>query len=167
MTKDNHSPGATRPTVTGPDDGPRLQSGPNEITLKVTSAHGQKFALAEFRVAPRFVAPPVLHHHSREDWAAYVVEGEVVFAFADGDVRAPAGTTVFIPAGADFAWRNDRDEPARFLAVYAPAGFERFFLDVADAVAARGGQTTPPVMREVIPPLWRKYAIIPRTPDGD
>lgn len=161
--KDNRSPEASRPAVIGPADGAGLQSGPNEITLKVTSAHGQKFALAEFRVAPQFNAPPILHHHTVEDWAAYVLEGEVVFAFADGEVRAPAGTTVFIPAGADFAWRNQRDEPARFLAVYAPAGFEQFFIDLADAVTARGGLAAPAVMREVIPPLWGKYAVRPRT----
>jgi hypothetical protein len=71
---------------------------------------------------------------------------------------------VFIPAGADFAWRNDQDEPARFLAIHAPAGFERFFLDVADNVTDRGGTVTPEVMAEIIPPLWRQYGIEPARP---
>lgn len=159
------SQGGAEPSVIGPDGGTRLRMGANEIALKVTSAQGEKFALLEFYVAPRFTAPPVLHHHTREDWAAYVVEGEVTFAFSEREVRAPAGTTVFVPAGADFAWRNDREEPARYLAIYAPAGFEQFFSDLAGAIA--GGAPTPEVMRQVIPPLWAKYEVSPWAGSGD
>src|SRR5919199_2269935 len=159
--------GGAEPSVIGPDEGTRLRIGANEITLKVTSAQGEKFALVEYYVPPRFAAPPVLHHHTREDWAAYVVEGELTFVFPEREVNAPAGATVFVPAGADFAWRNDRDEAARYLAIYAPAGFEQFFLDLAGAVAASGGGApTPEVMRQVIPPLWAKYEVRPRAASG-
>lgn len=157
MTDDGAKP--TDPVVIGPDDGQRLRAGGNEITLKITSEHSRQLTLLEFSVAPRFAAPPMLHHHTREDWAAYVIEGEVVFIFSDREVRAPAGTTVFIPAGADFAWRNDADEPARYLAIHAPAGFDRFFVDVAQGVSRRGVAPTPEVMQQVIPPLWAKYGI--------
>ena len=160
------SRGGAEPSVIGPDGGTRLRMGTSEIALKVTSAQGEKFSLLEFRVAPRFAAPPALHHHTREDWAAYVVEGEVTFVFPEREVRAPAGATVFVPAGADFAWRNDREEPARYLAIFAPAGFEQFFSDLAGAVAAASGAPTPEVMREVIPPLWAKYEIRPRAGSG-
>jgi mannose-6-phosphate isomerase-like protein (cupin superfamily) len=160
------SPGGAEPSVIGPDEGTPLRMGANEIALKVTSAQGEKFALVEFRVAPRFAAPAVLHHHTREDWAAYVVEGEVTFVFSEREVRASAGATVFVPAGADFTWRNDREEPARYLAIYAPAGFEQFFPDLAGAVAAGGRAPTPEVMRQVIPPLWAKYDIRPRPSSG-
>lgn len=106
-------------------------------------------------MAPRFAAPPMLHHHTREDWVAYVVEGEVIFIFSDGEVRAPTGTTVFVPAGADFAWRNDADEPARYLAIHSPAGFDQFFVDVAEEVTGRGGAPTPEVMQQVVPRYGR------------
>lgn len=157
---------ATKPAVIGPDEGMTLDAGPNRVTLKITSAQSEKLTLLEYRAGPRFAAPPVLHHHTREDWVAYVLEGEVTFVFSDGEVYAPAGTTVFVPAGADFAWRNDRDEPARYLAIHAPAGFDQFFVDVADAVAERGGTPTPEVMREVIPALWTKYGIHPSNSSG-
>ena len=159
------SRGGGEPTVVEPGGGTHLRIGANQITLKVTSAQGEKFALAEYHVAPRFAAPPVLHHHTREDWAAYVVEGEVTFVFPEREVCAPAGTTVFIPAEADFAWRNDRDEAARYLAIYAPAGFEQFFLELASAITA-GGAPTPEVMRQVIPPLWAKYEVRPQAVPG-
>lgn len=69
-----------------------------------------------------------------------------------------------MPAETDFAWRNDGDEPARFLAIHAPAGFERFFLDVADTIADRDGAFSPEVMQSIIPPLWQQYGIEPAGP---
>lgn len=155
------------PRVVGPDEGLTLEGGANSMTLKVTSEHSDRLTVVEYRAAPNFSAPPVLHHHTREDWVAYVLEGELTFVFPEREVRAPRGTTVFVPAGTDFAWRNDADEPARYLAIHAPAGFDRFFVDVAEAIADRGGAATPEVMKEVIPPLWEKYGIRPASADSD
>lgn len=157
MSDDGGNP--IHPVVIGPEEGERLRAGGNQITLKVTSEHSRRLTLLEFSVAPNFAAPPLLHHHTREDWVAYVIEGEVIFVFSDREVRAPTGTTVLIPAGADFAWRNDADEPARYLAIHAPAGFDQFFVDVAEQLSARAGPPTPEVMQQVIPPLWAKYGI--------
>lgn len=147
------------PVMIARDEGVRLDAGPVSLTLKVTSDHSDQFTLLDYRVPPGFAAPPALHHHTREDWAAHVTEGEITFVFADGEVAAPAGATVFVPAGCDFAWRNDHDTPARYLAIHAPAGFDHFFVDLADGVAAHGGSVTPDVMRQVIPPLWTKYGL--------
>lgn len=154
-----------RPVVLAPGEGVRLQAGPNLIVLRVTSEYSERFTLLEYRVGPRFTAPPTLHHHTREDWAAHVLAGEVVFVFDDGEVQAGPGTAVFVPAGAGFAWRNDRDEEARYLAVHAPAGFDRFFVDAASAVSERGGPS-PEVMAEVIPPLWARYGVEPARQGG-
>lgn len=147
--------------VIAPDEGTELGVGPVRVTLKITSEHSKQFTLLDYRVPPRFAAPPALHHHTREDWAAHIIAGELTFMFADGDVLAPAGATVFVPVGTDFAWRNDRDEPARYLAVHSPAGFDHFFADVADGIASRGETATPEAMQQVIPPLWTKYGIEP------
>lgn len=155
------------PQTIAPDEGVELAAGPVRVTLKVTSKHSDRFTMVDYEAPPRFAGPPVLHHHTREDWAAYVLAGRMTFVLADEEVSAPAGTTVFIPAGADFAWRNDGDEPARFLAIHAPAGFDRFFLDVADNVTDRDEEISPAVMQEIIPPLWRQYGIQPAAPsDG-
>lgn len=152
---------SSRPRVVGPDAGVRLSAGPVAVTLKVTSDDSDRFTLVDYRVPPGFVAPPTLHHHTREDWAMYVTEGEVTFRFADGAVPAVAGTTVFVPVGADFAWSNARDEPARFLAIHAPAGFDRFFVDVARGIDEHGATVSPEVMQTVIPPLWERYGVQP------
>lgn len=152
--------------VVAPGEGVQLGAGALEVTLKVTSQDSDRFTLVDFVAPPGFAAPPVLHHHTREDWAAYVLEGELTFLLPDREVRAVAGTTVFVPAGCDFAWRNDREEPGRFLAFHAPAGFDGFFAEIANSWAARGEGPISEVMREVIPPLWERYGIEPRTSQG-
>ena len=43
--------------------------------------------------------PSWLHVHRSDDEAWHVLEGVLRFRFADREVDAPAGTTVFVPAG--------------------------------------------------------------------
>lgn len=155
-----------RPSIISADGGTTLTAGPVRVTVRVGSDHSAQFTLVDYEAPPGFSAPPVLHHHTREDWAAHVTQGELTFVFADGEVSAPAGSTVFIPVGCDFAWRNDHAKPARFLAIHAPAGFDGFFVDVASGVADRGGEVTPEVMQEVVPPLWAAYGIEPAAAGG-
>ena len=40
-----------------------------------------------------------LHVHFADDEAWHILEGVLTFRFSDGLVEAPAGTTVFVPAG--------------------------------------------------------------------
>ena len=40
-----------------------------------------------------------MHIHRSDDEAWHVLEGSLRFRLADGEVDAPAGTTVFVPAG--------------------------------------------------------------------
>lgn len=150
--------------IVGPGEGVALKAGPNQVTLKASSDDSQRLSLIELRAAPRFVAPAALHHHTREDWIAYVTEGEPTFVFADREVRASKGATVFVPAGEDFVWRNETDEPAVYLAIHAPAGFDQFFVDVAEGVEAQGGAAKPDVMREGIPPSGPGTAFGEREP---
>ena len=43
--------------------------------------------------------PSYLHIHRSDDEAWHVLEGSLCFQFADGEVDAPAGTKIFVPAG--------------------------------------------------------------------
>jgi mannose-6-phosphate isomerase-like protein (cupin superfamily) len=106
-------------------------------------------------VAPGFAAPPVLHAHVSDDVTLIVTDGALVVAGPGGDVEVRAGSTMVIPHGAPFAWRNaSADEPAVYLGVYAPGGFEQYFIAVADAVAEHGG-----LPQEIVAPLWKQYGI--------
>jgi hypothetical protein len=62
--------------------------------------------------------PSYLHVHRSDDEAWHVLEGSLRFKFADGEVDAPAGTTVFVPAGLAHTYRVT--EPGRYLIFLTP-----------------------------------------------
>jgi len=141
-------------------EGARLQGGPSTLTLKVREEHALGFSMGVFEAMAGFQAPPDLHGHTREDWAAYVLEGEVTFATDGGDIRAGAGDVVLFRRGTRFAWSNQGPGPASYLAVWCPAGFERFFLDLGDAVRSQPEVIgNPEAMGRIVRPLWERYAI--------
>jgi uncharacterized cupin superfamily protein len=109
------------------------------IEVRLGAEDGAGFSLVEYVVPARFSPPPVLHRHTREDAVVYVVEGELHYWFEDGEHVVGAGGVVHLRRGAWFRWANDTDAPARMLAMFCPAGFEQFFVDVAAGTAAAGG----------------------------
>ncbi len=131
---------------------PAAAPGLPTIEVKLDAAAGAGFSVIEYDVPARFSPPPHLHRHTREGAVVYVLAGELHYWFENDDTVATAGTLVQLPPGAWFRWANDSDEPARMLCVFAPAGFEQFFLDVmAEARAADGD------LRAVIGPLRARY----------
>jgi uncharacterized RmlC-like cupin family protein len=63
--------------------------------------------------------PSYLHIHRSDDEAWHVLEGSLRFRFADREIDAPAGTTVFVPAGAPHTYRVAA-EPCRYLIILTP-----------------------------------------------
>jgi mannose-6-phosphate isomerase-like protein (cupin superfamily) len=63
--------------------------------------------------------PSYLHVHRSDDEAWHVLEGSLRFRFVDGEVDAPAGTTVFVPAGSPHTYRVST-EPSRYLIFLTP-----------------------------------------------
>jgi quercetin dioxygenase-like cupin family protein len=59
-----------------------------------------------------------MHVHRSDDEAWHVLAGSLRFKFADGEVDAPAGTTVFVPAGLPHTYRVT--EPSRYLIFLTP-----------------------------------------------
>jgi mannose-6-phosphate isomerase-like protein (cupin superfamily) len=59
------------------------------------SATGASFDIYEWSGS----GPGYLHVHYADDEAWHVLEGTLIFRFKDSEVEAPAGTTVFVPAG--------------------------------------------------------------------
>jgi quercetin dioxygenase-like cupin family protein len=75
-------------------------------------------------------AHPPRHLHLREDETLYVIEGSLSVWVAGEWVEAPAGTALFLPRGAEHALLAET-EKARVLSFFAPAGFERFYREMA------------------------------------
>src|SRR5215207_7947364 len=76
------------------------------------------------------------HTHTREDEYSIVVEGEIGFRSGDREVVLGAGGYITKPRGELHAMWNAGDVPARMIEIISPAGFEHFFREVAEIVAA-------------------------------
>lgn len=79
------------------------------------SAIGNSFSIHEWTGS----GPDYLHVHHADDEAWYVLEGTLTFKFADREVQAPAGTSVFVPAGVAHAY-YEAHGPTRYLIILTP-----------------------------------------------
>jgi quercetin dioxygenase-like cupin family protein len=91
---------------------------------------GGNFALVEHPIGPRVLAAP-MHTHRHEDEYTYVLEGEIGVQVGDEVRVARPGDLVFKPRGVPHAFWNASDVPARALEIISPAGFERYFAEMA------------------------------------
>lgn len=135
--------------------GPRSGGRAPEVEVKLGAAHGLGFSVVEYLIPAGFSPPPVLHRQTREDAAVYILDGELHYWFADGDALAGPGTLVHLPRGGWNRWANEQDRPCRMLAIFAPAGFEQYFLELGAVAAAAKGD--PAVLGEAIPRLRARY----------
>ena len=88
------------------------------------------FALVEHPIKPRALAAP-MHTHRHEDEYTYVLEGEIGFQIGEEVLVAQPGDLVFKPRGVPHAFWNATDELARALEIISPAGFKRYFAELA------------------------------------
>lgn len=115
---------------------------------------GNAFSLVD-SVVPQGPGSP-LHVQPGEDETFYVLEGEVTFHLDGREVKASAGSTVFIGRGTPHAYHVD-SETARLLVLDTPAGHERFFRALAEPAAER---TLPPPVEG--PPEMERMALAAR-----
>jgi quercetin dioxygenase-like cupin family protein len=79
------------------------------------AATGQSFDIYEWKGS----GPEYLHVHYADDEAWHVLEGTLTFRFQDKQVDAPAGTTVFVPAGVPHSY-FDAHGMTRYLIILTP-----------------------------------------------
>ena len=117
--------------VLSPDEGERVQFGGLGVRFMIGGTDsGGNFALVEHPIGPRALAAP-MHTHEREDEYTYVLEGEIGVQIGEEVLVAQPGDLVFKPRGVPHAFWNAADEPARALEIISPAGFERYFAELA------------------------------------
>jgi mannose-6-phosphate isomerase-like protein (cupin superfamily) len=76
------------------------------------------------------------HLHTREDEYSIVTEGEIGFRSGDREVVLGPGGYITKPRGELHAMWNAGSVPARMIEIISPAGFEHFFREVAEILAA-------------------------------
>lgn len=119
-------------------DAARHNLGGSEVVMSLRGEQtGGTLAAIECAV-PAGGHGPTLHYHAHTDDLFSVLEGTLALT-VDGDERqATAGSSVFIPRGVAHRFANASGETVRFLSIVSPAGFERYFDAVAEALAANG-----------------------------
>jgi mannose-6-phosphate isomerase-like protein (cupin superfamily) len=115
----------------GPKDGEAVYLGGLGVRFMVDgAASGGGFSLVEHPIDRRSLAAP-LHRHANEDEYSYVLEGRVGVQLGDEVLEAGPGDLIFKPRGQWHAFWNRGDEPARLLEIISPAGFDRYFAEIA------------------------------------
>jgi mannose-6-phosphate isomerase-like protein (cupin superfamily) len=79
------------------------------------AAIGRSFDLYEWSGS----GPDYLHVHYADDEAWHVLEGTLTFRFSGRQIEAPAGTTVFVPAGVAHSY-FEAAGPTRYLIILTP-----------------------------------------------
>ena len=82
--------------------------------LPPVSARGETLVVREWTDS----GPSYLHIHRSDDEAWHVLEGSLRFVFEHGEMEAPAGSTVFVPAGLAHTYRVT--VPGRYLIILTP-----------------------------------------------
>ena len=123
-------------TVVAPNAGRSILDG--FVQFKLLGADtGGALAVVEHVLAPRVLAAPI-HTHRNEDEYSYVLEGEITALIGGELVRAPAGALICKPRNIAHTFWNAGSSPARVLELIAPAGFERYFDELAEVLGAGG-----------------------------
>jgi quercetin dioxygenase-like cupin family protein len=142
--------------VLSPDEGETVWLRKLGIRFMIGGEETQgNFALVEHPIGPRALAAPI-HTHEREDEYTYVLEGKIGVQIGEEVLVARPGDLVFKPRGVPHAFWNAADEPARALEIISPAGFERYFAELAPLFPpANQG----PIDEEAVGAVREKYAL--------
>jgi uncharacterized cupin superfamily protein len=110
-------------TLVPPGAGASIELGLGRPTIKVGPSLSTEIGLVESELPPGggFRIP---HWHEDLYEVFYVLDGEIDYLLDREWRRAPAGSTVFIPAGTVHAFRNASGRPARQLVAGPPRAIE-------------------------------------------
>jgi mannose-6-phosphate isomerase-like protein (cupin superfamily) len=124
--------------VLGPGEGKALRLGSIGVRFMIGGEDSDGgVALVEHPMGPGKLAAP-LHRHSREDEYSFVLEGRVGALLGDEVVYGGPGDLIFKPRGQWHTFWNAGDRPARILEIISPAGFERYFEQLAELLRDGG-----------------------------
>jgi quercetin dioxygenase-like cupin family protein len=107
------------------------------VTIKGEDTNG-RYCLIDMHIPPG--GGPPAHRHDFEE-TFILLDGEMEATFRGKKMTVRAGDTLHIPANAPHQFHNTSAGPVRMLCICAPAGQEKFFLEIGVPVATR---TTPP-----------------------
>jgi quercetin dioxygenase-like cupin family protein len=127
----------THRMVVRPADGKSVWLGGLGVDFKIRGELTQRLlAVVEHPMEPGRLVPP--HVHFDTDEYSYVLQGEFGARIGDLEFSAGPGTYVLKPRNVPHTFWNAGPNPARLVEMISPAGFERFFDELAEIYAAAG-----------------------------
>lgn len=122
-------------TLLRSEEGQRFDVGGSAMLYKLTSENtGGAYSFAIEVAAPQAGFP--LHVHRLEDEAMYLLEGELEVQCGDRVFRVGPGDLVFLPRGVPNRYVNCGSEPAKFVYITSPGGFERLVGETSKIMAS-------------------------------
>jgi mannose-6-phosphate isomerase-like protein (cupin superfamily) len=116
----------------GPGEGRSYPCGPMRAVFKADGEEcGSRYSVSEWWVEPQRVGVDP-HKHDANEELFYVVKGVMTFHVDGGEVEAPAGSFLRIPAGVMHGFWNRSGEVAGVLNVFIPGGFEPMMPQIVD-----------------------------------
>ena len=112
-------------------------------TVKLAASATGGISIVQHTFDPGVLVPP--HRHTREDEISCVIFGEIGFRSNGHEVSLGAGGYIVKPRGEMHSMWNAGTEPARMIEIVTPAGFEKYFIELAEATAAAGGRPDPSI----------------------
>jgi len=114
------------------------------------------YSLIEWMAPPSIPGPP-LHIHQATDEGFYVLEGTFGFQAGEQTIDGLSGTYTFIPRGLVHTFWNQGPTPAKLLILISPPGFEQYFAELSDGLAA--ADASPEAAMQIRKALAAKYDI--------
>ena len=117
--------------VLTPQEGKSVWLGGMGVDFKLaTEQTGGSFSIVEHPIDPGIMVPP--HMHTREDEFSYVLEGEIGARIGDQVLHATPGCYIVKPRGILHTFWNAGSKRARLIEIISPAGFEKYFAELAE-----------------------------------
>jgi quercetin dioxygenase-like cupin family protein len=154
--------GAGRGFVVQAGDGALLALPGWTYRIKVSSSDtGGALTVLEGEMAPGH-GGPLEHVHMGHDEAFFMLSGTLRFRVGNGYRQLTAGETVFASRGLAHGFSNDGAEPARYLAMLSPSGYEFYFERLAALIRKHGSMPD----RDVLLRLMAEHGTFPVDPSG-
>lgn len=140
------------------------------LGVKVWLTEGDfPYALTEIEIAPHTPGPPP-HQHTDCNELFYPLTDNVELFDGTSWRRLAAFATAYVPRGTVHTFRAGGNLPARFMNLFDPAGFERFFRDLGVPQSDPDGQAKsvrPEVIERVLAHAgdWGMILALPPTED--
>lgn len=120
------------------------------MLVKVTAADTVGgLSVLQGRMTPR-LSGPAPHIHNGHDETFVVLKGRLRFRLGDDFHTALPGDTVFAGRRLAHGFSNPFDEPASYLVILTPSGYEEYFATIEDHVAHTGRMPDPDQLRQLM-----------------